>query len=368
MDHLTRFRELLLPVFSLDSIEEIPPEASLVADLGADSLDFVEIVYMVEKEFSVKLSTKTIYLEGRELRTDEMFLEGVLDPGKVEGLREMLPRYADKIRPGMGRAELFGLVTVRTWPRWCASGSRPSHERALRKEDPGHGRHGVSGRGDLPAGHGAGCAGGLHLDAKRRQGPGPGLGDSRSHRPGGRCVRSGSRGKRRERGGRGLRGIGRGGQQRGHEPGVAAAAAGRGRHRSGGGREPERSPARDALGGAPHDPKRRRIGGVDGVHRGPQTAGRSVTYAMTKAGLSGMAKALASELKRFSIRVNNVVPGMVDGGIARGIPDEHRKAFLSHCAAGRAGTALEIAEVVCFLLSDRSSYINAQDIAVDGGF
>lgn len=93
-----------------------------------------------------------------------------------------------------------------------------------------------------------------------------------------------------------------------------------------------------------------------------------VTYAMTKAGLSGMAKALASELKRFSIRVNNVVPGMVDGGIARGIPEEHRKAFLSHCAAGRAGTALEIAEVVCFLLSDRSSYVNAQDIAVDGGF
>lgn len=112
MDHLTRFRELLLPVFSLDSIDEVPPEASLVADLGADSLDFVEIVYMVEKEFSVKLSTKTIYLEGRELKTDEMFLEGVLDPEKVPGLREMLPRYADKIREGMGRAELFGLVTV----------------------------------------------------------------------------------------------------------------------------------------------------------------------------------------------------------------------------------------------------------------
>lgn len=93
-----------------------------------------------------------------------------------------------------------------------------------------------------------------------------------------------------------------------------------------------------------------------------------VTYAMTKAGLSGMAKALASELKRFSIRVNNVVPGMVDGGIARGIPEDHRKAFLAHCAVGRPGTALEIAEVVCFLLSDRSSYVNAQDIAVDGGF
>ncbi|HNY31282.1 MAG TPA: phosphopantetheine-binding protein [Fibrobacteria bacterium] len=112
MDHLTRFRELLLPVFSLDSLDEVPPGASLVADLGADSLDFVEIVYMVEKEFGVKLSTKTVYLEGRELKTEELFLEGVLDPAKVDELKSMLPRYADKIRPGMGRAELFGLVTV----------------------------------------------------------------------------------------------------------------------------------------------------------------------------------------------------------------------------------------------------------------
>lgn len=112
MDHLDRFRTLLLPVFSLDSIDEVDPAASLVADLGADSLDFVEIVYMVEKEFGVKLSTKTLYLEGREFRTDELFLDGVLDEAKAPQLREALPRYADKIRPGMGRAELFGLVTV----------------------------------------------------------------------------------------------------------------------------------------------------------------------------------------------------------------------------------------------------------------
>lgn len=92
-----------------------------------------------------------------------------------------------------------------------------------------------------------------------------------------------------------------------------------------------------------------------------------VTYAMTKAGISGMTKALAAELKRFSIRVNCVVPGMIDGGVARGIPEEHRASFLKHCTVGRAGTAREVAEVVCFLLSDRSSYINAQDIAVDGG-
>ena len=92
-----------------------------------------------------------------------------------------------------------------------------------------------------------------------------------------------------------------------------------------------------------------------------------VTYAMTKAAIAGMTTSLAAELKRFSIRVNNVVPGMLDGGVAQGIPDEHRRDFLKHCAAGRPGKASEIADLVCFLCSDRSSYINAQHIAIDGG-
>jgi len=92
-----------------------------------------------------------------------------------------------------------------------------------------------------------------------------------------------------------------------------------------------------------------------------------LTYAMTKAALPGMTNSLAAELKRFNIRVNTVIPGMMDGGVAKGVPDDLRADFLKHNTRGRAGTAEDVAELVCFLVSDRASYINGQHITVDGG-
>lgn len=92
-----------------------------------------------------------------------------------------------------------------------------------------------------------------------------------------------------------------------------------------------------------------------------------ITYAMTKAAINGFTYALAVEMKRFGIRVNSVVPGLLDGGVGQGVPEQLRQDFINHCAIGRAGTAREVAEAVCFLASDRASYINGQNIAVDGG-
>ncbi|OGK12400.1 MAG: hypothetical protein A2W80_09670 [Candidatus Riflebacteria bacterium GWC2_50_8] len=92
-----------------------------------------------------------------------------------------------------------------------------------------------------------------------------------------------------------------------------------------------------------------------------------LTYAMTKAAVNGMTYSLAAELKRFNIRVNSVIPGLLAGGVARGVPDDLRDDFVKHCAAGRAGTAADIAELTAFLASDKASYINGQNIASDGG-
>lgn len=92
-----------------------------------------------------------------------------------------------------------------------------------------------------------------------------------------------------------------------------------------------------------------------------------VTYAVSKAAISGLTYSLTTELKRFGIRVNSVIPGLIDGGVSKGIPEDLRKEFISHCVVGRAGKAREVAEVVCFLASDRASYVNGQNIFVDGG-
>jgi len=92
-----------------------------------------------------------------------------------------------------------------------------------------------------------------------------------------------------------------------------------------------------------------------------------ITYAVTKAAISGFTYSLASELKRFGIRVNSVVPGLLESGVSDGVPEDLRDDFIRHCAAGRAGKAREIANVVCFVASDKASYINGQNIFVDGG-
>jgi 3-oxoacyl-[acyl-carrier protein] reductase len=92
-----------------------------------------------------------------------------------------------------------------------------------------------------------------------------------------------------------------------------------------------------------------------------------VHYATAKAAICGFTLSLARELARYGIRVNSVVPGMLDSGVAANVPEEKVREYLNYCAAGRTGRPEEVAELAAFLCSDRASYINAQNIVIDGG-
>jgi NAD(P)-dependent dehydrogenase (short-subunit alcohol dehydrogenase family) len=92
-----------------------------------------------------------------------------------------------------------------------------------------------------------------------------------------------------------------------------------------------------------------------------------VHYATAKSAVVGFTLALARELGRYNIRVNAAVPGMLEGGVSDNIPDKQREQYIDYCALSRAGRCEEVAELVAFLASDRSSYINAQSILIDGG-
>ena len=50
-----KLREELVPILGLDSVDEVQPDMALVADIGAESIDFVEIMYMIENTFGVKI-------------------------------------------------------------------------------------------------------------------------------------------------------------------------------------------------------------------------------------------------------------------------------------------------------------------------
>jgi len=94
----------------------------------------------------------------------------------------------------------------------------------------------------------------------------------------------------------------------------------------------------------------------------------ALAYTVSKWGLRGLTRAVALELAGRGIRVNIVHPGPVDTPILDGADPVFVQASVQTTLAGRTGRAEEVADVVVFLLSDRASYLNGQDIPVDGGF
>ena len=90
----------------------------------------------------------------------------------------------------------------------------------------------------------------------------------------------------------------------------------------------------------------------------------SEIYGMTKAAIINFTKYLASFYKDSNARFNCVSPG----GIEFNQGAEFKKKYSAKVPLGRMADVKEISEVICFLLSKKSSYINGENISIDGGF
>ena len=90
-------------------------------------------------------------------------------------------------------------------------------------------------------------------------------------------------------------------------------------------------------------------------------------YAASKAGLVGMARALAREVASRAITVNVIAPGVVDTDMISALGDERIEQLRTMVPLGRAATADEVAEAVGFLASDGAGYITGAVLPVDGG-
>jgi NAD(P)-dependent dehydrogenase (short-subunit alcohol dehydrogenase family) len=94
-----------------------------------------------------------------------------------------------------------------------------------------------------------------------------------------------------------------------------------------------------------------------------------VAYGTSKAALAHLTKQQAAELGEYGIRVNAVAPGPVDTAMAKAVhTPEIRADYHDHIPLNRYGLESELAEAICFLCSDKASYITGQVLAVDGGF
>lgn len=95
------------------------------------------------------------------------------------------------------------------------------------------------------------------------------------------------------------------------------------------------------------------VASISGVI-GPEKFPGYVSYCASKAAIISMTEALAVEVKQYGIRVNSVSPGSVDT----------RMWAAASGGAPAAMTPEEVAEVICFLASDRARAVNGQDVHV----
>lgn len=95
-------------------------------------------------------------------------------------------------------------------------------------------------------------------------------------------------------------------------------------------------------------------------------------YSASKAGVINLVKVAAQQFATANVRCNAICPGITETGMTQFIYDkarqkgkEDRLGYLNPLRRG--ANPIEMAEVALFLASDRSSYVNGQAIAVDGG-
>ena len=92
-----------------------------------------------------------------------------------------------------------------------------------------------------------------------------------------------------------------------------------------------------------------------------------VNYSASKAGLIGFTKSTAKELASRNIRCNTICPGFIQTEMTETLSDAAKESYLASIPMNRFGQKNEVSELVCFLLSQSSSYITGEVFKIDGG-
>ena len=90
-------------------------------------------------------------------------------------------------------------------------------------------------------------------------------------------------------------------------------------------------------------------------------------YGASKAGMLGLARAIARELGSRSITANVIAPGFIETDMTAAVSEARKAEILAGVPLGRYGTVDEVAGTAVFLASDAAAYINGAVVPVDGG-
>lgn len=95
-------------------LDTVKPDSLLIKDLGAESIDFLEIMFKLEKTFNIKIPQREIERQARgDMPPEEFEVEGILQPKGIKRLQELLPEVDPTLmKQGMALRELPSLFTV----------------------------------------------------------------------------------------------------------------------------------------------------------------------------------------------------------------------------------------------------------------
>jgi acyl carrier protein len=97
-------------------LAEVRPESILMEELGAESLDFLDIVFKLEQTFHIQITRGEMERAARgDMSDDEFAPGGVISEAGLARLRELMPEARDRIQPGLRPRAILGLFSVQTF-------------------------------------------------------------------------------------------------------------------------------------------------------------------------------------------------------------------------------------------------------------
>lgn len=100
---------------------------------------------------------------------------------------------------------------------------------------------------------------------------------------------------------------------------------------------------------------------------GKKGASMEVAYSASKGAINSFTKALAKELAPSNIQVNAIAPGYIDTDMNADINTDIKKLLFDEIPSGRAGEALEVAELATYI-ANSNTYLSGQIIGLDGAW
>lgn len=97
-------------------LEDVKLDSILMSDLDAESLDFLDIVFRLERDFHIEITRGEMERASRGDMTPEEFAPGgVISEAGLTRLRELMPEAADRIQPGLRPSTILTLFSVQTF-------------------------------------------------------------------------------------------------------------------------------------------------------------------------------------------------------------------------------------------------------------